>query len=68
VEEITTGRWRGGELNPGHPWAGVVVGSGWYGKQFDSAKNVQPLLFSGPDERIFPIDPRRVPLALAGYS
>jgi hypothetical protein len=29
---------------------------------------VQPLLFSGPDERIFPIDPRRVPLALAGYS
>jgi hypothetical protein len=66
VEEITTGRWRGEELNTGHPWAGVLVESGWYGKQFDSAENAQPLLFSGPDERIFPIDPRRIPLALAG--
>lgn len=66
VEEVTTGRWRGGELDTGHPWKGVLVGSGWYGKQFDSADSVQPLLFAGPDERIFPVDPRRVPLALAG--
>ncbi len=65
VEEITTGRWRGSELDTGHPWAGALVGAGWYGKQFDGADRVQPLLFAGPDERIFAIDPRRVPLALA---
>ncbi|AHH19313.1 hypothetical protein NONO_c45290 [Nocardia nova SH22a] len=66
VAEITTGRWRGAELDTGHPWAGVLVESGWYGKQFDSADEVQPLLFAGPDGRVFAVDPRRVPLGLAG--
>lgn len=66
VEEITTGLWRGSELDTGHPWAGVLVGAGWYGKRFDGAERVQPLLFAGPDERIFAVDPRRAPLALAG--
>ncbi|MFE3226374.1 DUF4334 domain-containing protein [Nocardia sp. NPDC059228] len=66
VEEITTGRWRGDEVATGHPWDGLLVESGWYGKQFDSADDVQPLLFSGPDGGIFPVDPRRVPLFLAG--
>ncbi|GAB2695509.1 DUF4334 domain-containing protein [Nocardia thraciensis] len=66
VDEITTGRWHGDELDTGHPWAGVLVESGWYGKQFDDPDSVQPLLFAGPDEAVFPVDPRRVPLALAG--
>ncbi|UGT43069.1 DUF4334 domain-containing protein [Nocardia yamanashiensis] len=66
VEDITTGRWRGDELDTGHPWKGVLVESGWYGKQFDDADSVQPLLFEGPDGRVFPVDPRRVPLFLAG--
>ncbi|MEV5647507.1 DUF4334 domain-containing protein [Nocardia sp. NPDC052254] len=66
VSEITTGRWRGEELDTGHPWAGVLVESGWYGKQFDSADEVQPLLFAGADGRVFAVDPRRVPLGLAG--
>lgn len=66
VTEITTGRWSGDELDTGHPWAGVLVESGWYGKQFDSPDEVQPLLFAGPDGRVFPVDPRRVPLGLAG--
>ncbi|MEV6769029.1 DUF4334 domain-containing protein [Nocardia sp. NPDC051030] len=66
VEEIITGRWRGAEVDTGHPWKGVLVESGWYGKQFDDADSVQPLLFSGPDGDIFPVDPRRVPLFLAG--
>ncbi|WP_280385700.1 DUF4334 domain-containing protein [Nocardia wallacei] len=66
VEEITTGRWHGDELDTGHPWAGVLVESGWCGKQFDGADRVQPLLFAGPDGDVFPVDPRRVPLALAG--
>ncbi|NNH71606.1 DUF4334 domain-containing protein [Nocardia uniformis] len=66
VEEITTGLWRGDELDTGHPWKGVLVESGWYGKQFDSADAVQPLVFATPGGDIFPVDPRRVPLFLAG--
>ncbi|MFF0492267.1 DUF4334 domain-containing protein [Nocardia sp. NPDC003482] len=66
VDEITTGRWRGDELDTGHPFAGVLIESGWYGKQFDSPDAVQPLLFAGRDAAVFAVDPRRVPLALAG--
>ncbi|MFE3192810.1 DUF4334 domain-containing protein [Nocardia sp. NPDC059240] len=66
VEEITTGRWRGDEVATGHPWDGLLIASGWYGKQFDSADSVQPLLFAGPDGEVFPVDPGRVPLGLAG--
>ncbi|MBL1076656.1 DUF4334 domain-containing protein [Nocardia sp. 2] len=66
VEAITTGRWRGRELDTGHPWQGVLVESGWYGKQFDDADSVQPLLFAEPDGTVFAVDPRRVPLFLAG--
>ncbi len=65
VSDITTGRWRGEELDTGHPWAGVLVESGWYGKQFDTADDVQPLLFAGANGRVFAVDPRRVPLGLA---
>nr|WP_169814902.1 DUF4334 domain-containing protein [Nocardia crassostreae] len=66
VGEITTGRWRGDEVDTGHPWKGVLVESGWFGKQFDAADAVQPLLFSAPDGAVFAVDPRRVPLFLAG--
>ncbi|MCX4091201.1 DUF4334 domain-containing protein [Nocardia sp. alder85J] len=66
VTHIVGSRWRGAELDTGHPWAGVLVGSGWYGKQFDDADRVQPLLFAGPDKVVFPVDPRRAPLGLAG--
>ncbi|WP_230329767.1 DUF4334 domain-containing protein [Nocardia aurantiaca] len=67
VDEVTTGRWRGDEVGTGHPWDRLLVESGWYGKQFDSADSVQPLLFSGPGGDIFAVDPRRVPLFLAGH-
>ncbi len=66
VEEITTGRWRGSELNTGHPWDGSLTEAGWYGKQFDTAENVHPLLVAGRDGRIFPLEPRRAPLGLIG--
>ncbi|MGW0251454.1 DUF4334 domain-containing protein [Nocardia goodfellowii] len=66
VSEITTGRWRGAELDTGHPWAGVLVESGWYGKQFDDADTVHPLLFTDGAGAVFPVDPRRVPMGLAG--
>ena len=60
------GRWRGRELATGHPMDGVLEASGWYGKQFDSVDAVHPLLFEAPDGDIFPVDPRRLPIGLAG--
>jgi len=64
VADITRGRWRGGEIATGHPMDGLLAASGWYGKQFDSPEEVNPLLFSAPGHGIFSVDPRRVPLGL----
>lgn len=66
VDEVTIGRWRGEEFDTGHPWFGVLAESGWYGKQFDTPNAVDPLLFSDERANVFAVDPRRVPLALAG--
>ncbi|MFX0576551.1 DUF4334 domain-containing protein [Nocardia nepalensis] len=66
VAEVTVGRWRGAELDTGHPFAGVLVASGWYGKQFDDPESVHPLLFADASGNVFAVDPRRVPLGLAG--
>ncbi|MFC8530490.1 DUF4334 domain-containing protein [Nocardia sp. NPDC057227] len=64
ADEVTLGRWQGEELDTGHPFAGVLVASGWYGKQFDGPEQVHPLLFSDSTGAVFPVDPRRVPLTL----
>ncbi|MFI6771867.1 DUF4334 domain-containing protein [Nocardia sp. NPDC050412] len=66
VAEVTVGRWRGEEFDTGHPLAGVLAASGWYGKQFDDPESVHPLLFADESGSIFAVDPRRVPLGLAG--
>ena len=60
------GRWRGRELATGHPMEGALEASGWWGKQFDGPDEVHPLLFTRPDGGLFAVDPRRVPLGLAG--
>ncbi len=44
----------------------MLPASGWYGKQFDGADAVHPLLFADAAGTVFPVDPRRVPLSLAG--
>ncbi|TSD94603.1 DUF4334 domain-containing protein [Skermania sp. ID1734] len=62
--EDITGRWKGRELRTGHPMDGMLSASGWYGKQFDDVNSVHPLLFSAGD-KIFAVDPRKVPLGLA---
>lgn len=59
------GRYRGQELRTGHPMEGKLAAAGWYGKQFDDADRVHPLLFANKDD-IFAIDPRRLPFAMAG--
>ncbi|MFC9472243.1 DUF4334 domain-containing protein [Nocardia sp. NPDC056952] len=61
-----SGRWSGRELGTGHPMDGLLVASGWYGKQFDGLDSVHPLLFRAPAGDIFAVDPQRVPLGLVG--
>lgn len=65
-QEEIRGRWRGRELRTGHPMDGLLEATGWYGKQFDDADSVHPLLFSTGSGQVTSVDPRRVPMGLAG--
>lgn len=61
--DFMTGRWRGFEIRTGHRLDGLLEPSGWYGKLFESAEAVHPLLFYGPAKRsLYAVDPMLVPL------
>lgn len=64
AEEVS-GRWRGRELRTGHPMDGLLEASGWYGKQFDDADHVHPLLFQDGSGGVFAAEPRKMPLGIA---
>lgn len=55
------GLWRGEELASGHPLDGVLKDAGWFGKSFDSADDVAPLLFGDADD-LRQVDPGKLPL------
>lgn len=61
IDEIVGRTWHGGEVPTGHPMDGLLALSGWYGKQFDDADHVHPLLFGQPGA-LFPVNPKLVPL------
>ncbi|KAD3633018.1 DUF4334 domain-containing protein [Arthrobacter yangruifuii] len=56
------GSWRGTELPTGHPLDGLLEPLGWYGKRFDGAEEVFPLVFSGGG--VFNVNPSLVPLPM----
>lgn len=59
------GRWRGFEISTGHFLDGLLEPSGWYGKLFESADAVHPLLFYGPGKKsLYAVDPKRIPLTM----
>ena len=60
-----SGRFTGRELRTGHPMDGLLEATGWYGKQFDDADHVHPLLFRNRRGEIFPVEPRMMPLGIA---
>jgi hypothetical protein len=61
--EALVGPWRGAEFPTGHPLDGLLSASGWYGKRFDDAETVHPLLFYSGDRRhVFAVDPARIPI------
>jgi hypothetical protein len=60
------GRWRGFEISTGHPFDGLLEASGWYGKHYVGPNEVHPLVMRG-DDKLFALDPARVPLWLAPH-
>lgn len=62
------GRYRGRELVTGHPMEGKLAAAGWYGKQFDDADRVHPLLFEDARGNVMPIDPKKLPFVMAGQK
>lgn len=50
--EAMLGAWAGQSFASGHPLDGVLEAYHWHGKRFDSAEEVQPLVFSGLRGRI----------------
>ena len=63
--ESMIGRWRGAGLPTGHPLDGVLESLGWYGKAFESADSVHPLLFRTRSGEVIPLDPRFMPVSVA---
>jgi len=47
------GDWKGGQLKTGHPIVEALTGIGWYGKNFISQLNVQPLVCISKDGNLF---------------
>ena len=63
--EFMIGRWRGAGLPTGHPLDGVLEALGWYGKAFESADRVYPLLFRSGSGAVIPLDPSFMPVSVA---
>lgn len=61
VDEML-GRWHGSEVPTGHPMDGLLEISGWYGKQFDDADHVHPLLF-GSAGAFYAVNPKLIPMS-----
>lgn len=49
----------------GHPLDGVLESLGWYGKTFESANCVHPLLFRTRSGTLIPLDPKLMPVRIA---
>jgi len=63
--ELMIGRWRGAGLPTGHPLDGVLEALGWYGKAFESADRVHPLLCRTRSGAVIPLDPTFMPVGIA---
>ena len=57
------GSWRGAEVPTGHRLDGLLEPLGWYGKRFDGADEVFPLVFSTSGGGVFNVNPALVPLS-----
>ena len=57
------GRWKGYELETGHFMDGLLELTGWYGKIFENADFVHPLLFyTANKKKLYAVNPLLIPL------
>lgn len=61
--EEMLGLWKGSEIATGHLYDGLLGPSGWWGKRFHSADEVDPLLFER-NGKLFAGNPGLMPLGL----
>jgi hypothetical protein len=64
--EEMLGLWRGRGVPTGHRMDGLLEAYRWYGKRFDSADAVHPLVFGSPGA-LYSLDPWRLPLGLVRW-
>ena len=57
------GRWHGTGFPTQHRMDGILEAYGWYGKEFHSANEVDPLLFKHGN-KLVKMNPERIPLSL----
>lgn len=63
MPEEMLGSWKGGEIATGHLYDGLLGPSGWWGKEFRSVDDVDPLVFERKGRR-FAGNPGLMPLGL----
>ena len=56
--EFMMGRWKGYEITTGHPQDGILEATRWYGKEFEDAETVHPLLHQNARGDLFRVRPR----------
>lgn len=61
--DLMLGRWHGAEFPTHHRMDGILEAYGWYGKEFHSANEVDPLLFQHGN-KLVKMNPERIPLSL----
>jgi hypothetical protein len=54
--EAMLGQWRGGAFETTSDAAGMLVKLGWYGKRFNDAEDVEPLLCKAEDGSLYSYD------------
>ena len=64
--EIDTmiGDWRGAEVSTGHPMDGMLEATRWFGKSFQNAEAVHPLVHTGLTGKRFCVNPAMLPMKL----
>ena len=63
--EFMHGRWKGFEIETGHPLGGLLVPAGWYGKVFLDNEEVHPIVFFGKDKtELYSVNPKLVPFEM----
>ena len=61
--EFMHGRWKGVEVETGHPLEGLLTQAGWYGKIFENNEEVHPLVFFGKEKKeLYSLNPEYLPL------